>query len=619
MTSAPLDPDALEREGKLAEAAEAALATGDAERALRLAATLGDETLASRAAASLDKGRASSIAAWLDARGFSRVAAIVHERAGATKDAARAWEIAGEFVRAARLHERTGDVLSAARLLTERLRRADDDEAALALGELLLRQGRAEAAAQALQSIQPASPHYARARRAHMSALRTAGLETPDPPITSDSIVPDPPAATPSKPTEAVLLGRYRLDKLVATTPTGRVHHGVDLLTQRDVAIKVFRGVVFGVSGRDALSRFQREFDALVRLRHPRIVPALAFDSDLPAIVTAWMPGGTLADRLRAGTMSPAQTIEIALALLDALSEAHRLGILHRDVKPSNVLFDANNAAMLADFGAAHITDASNTVTAGLIGTLGYMSPEAHLGRAVDVTADLYSVGALAYEAIVGVPSAPRDVLALTPSRAHPSLGPAHDEALLALLERDPAKRPPSANEAARRLRALGWDDQRANTKLAQSERPEARLELRLIRRVDSTMGFDALIEREVQLVEANELHLQIARAFALAASPALCRIYRVDPTNGGIWVEPPAGLPLRAIERPLTTAELGALRDAITSLARVGGVHGAISVHSIHVDSRRGPQLTFPVGRSASASIEDDWKALSLLGVDLG
>lgn len=622
MSGSVVDPDALERDGKLAEAAEASLALGDPERALKLAATLGDEALTSRAAASLEMGRAPGIAAWLDSRGFSRAAAIVHERVGAFKEAARAWEISGESVRAARLHEQSGDVLSAARVLSELHRRApENDEAALALGELLLRQGRAEAAAQALQSIAPASPLHARGRRALTSALRTAGLDTPAHASTDDGVrfSEAPPAATPSHAVNTVILGRYQVDRLIATTPTGRVSEGVDLLTHRPVAIKMFRGIVPGNLGRDALSRFQREFDALARLRHPQIVPALAFDPDVPALVTAWMPGGTLADRLRNGTLSPAHTIEIVLALLDALSEAHRVGILHRDVKPSNVLFDASGAALLADFGASHIGDASATVTAGVIGTLGYMSPEAHLGRPVDVTADIYSVGALAYEALVGVPCAPRDVLALTPSRALPALGPAHDEALLSMLERDPTQRPPSASEAARRLRALSWDDQRSQPLQMPvvPARPSSSVE-RLVRREGSRIARDTTIDRDVLLVEATQDHLRIARAVAIANVPALTRIYRVDSARSLVWVEPPTGPSLADLGRPPSSSELDVLRDSIATLHRAGAAHGALSLRTIHVDPKRGLHVEFPVDPASIATTDDDWTALSQLGGDL-
>ena len=109
------------------------------------------------------------------------------------------------------------------------------------------------------------------------------------------------------------------------------------------------------------------------------------------------MSGGSLASLLAREAFAPSRAVEIACAVLTALGEAHRLGILHRDVKPSNVLFDAVGAPKLADFGAAHLGDLSSTVTAGAIGTISYMSPEQRLGRKASVASDLYSVGALLY------------------------------------------------------------------------------------------------------------------------------------------------------------------------------------------------------------------------------
>src|SRR5206468_3801550 len=139
----------------------------------------------------------------------------------------------------------------------------------------------------------------------------------------------------------------------------------------------------------------EREARALAQLRHSNVVPMRDYIPEGPAIVLGWMPGGSLADLMRREAIAPARAIEIACAVLGALGEAHRLGILHRDVKPSNVLFDAIGASRLSDFGAAHLGDLSTTATAGAIGTFAYMSPEQRLGRPATIASDLYAVGAI--------------------------------------------------------------------------------------------------------------------------------------------------------------------------------------------------------------------------------
>ncbi len=117
--------------------------------------------------------------------------------------------------------------------------------------------------------------------------------------------------------------------------------------------------------------------------------------------------------------MAPARAVEIVCALLAALGEAHRLGILHRDVKPSNVLFDEVGAARLSDFGAAHLGDLSSTATAGAIGTFAYMSPEQRLGRPASIASDLYGVGVLLAELLTGVaPPGPVEGSPRPPARA---------------------------------------------------------------------------------------------------------------------------------------------------------------------------------------------------------
>ncbi|MEJ7728617.1 MAG: serine/threonine-protein kinase [Polyangiaceae bacterium] len=249
-----------------------------------------------------------------------------------------------------------------------------------------------------------------------------------------------------------LLFGRYRMTREVVTTPHARIAEAVDAITGERVAVKIFASSSES-AGRDALLRFEREARALAQLRHPNAVPLRAYLPEGPAMVIPWMPGGSLADMMRREPVAPARAMEIVSAVLDALGEAHRLGILHRDVKPSNVLFDDVGTPRLGDFGAAHLGDLSSTATAGAIGTFAYMSPEQRLGKPATVASDLYGAGAMLYELLTGEAADParNGRLEPPPSACHPDLGSEHDVAVARLLAEDPprGRRTPSRPGAA--------------------------------------------------------------------------------------------------------------------------------------------------------------------------
>ena len=187
--------------------------------------------------------------------------------------------------------------------------------------------------------------------------------------------------------------------------PLGRGGMGVVLEARdrrlgRDVAIKVLSGARMydGV----ARARFEREARAAARLSDPSIVTVHELASSGDYMVMELVRGESLKERLERGALPAGEVRRFGAALCRALSVAHAAGVIHRDVKPSNVLIDGAERIRLADFGIATFTDAELTVTGVMIGTPAYMAPEQLRGGAVDARSDLYAVGATLFEAATG-------------------------------------------------------------------------------------------------------------------------------------------------------------------------------------------------------------------------
>lgn len=602
--------DLLERAAAFDEAARLALDHGMAARALRLAAPFGGEAILEEAAAKLDPGEASKLALDLAARGLHRAAAQAFRAAGRPLDEAASWERASDPLRAAQAFRRGNDPLNAARTLTARVsEQPGDGKAALELGRLLLEHGKNEAAARALQGVDPGAPESREARALLASALDRLGLRE----ARASLGEVDEADVAPASSRRALLYGRYEVLRSVATTPTARVLECIDRLGGQRVAVKVLRPGSGGEEGRDAIARFSREARALGLLRHPSVVPLLAFHAEGPAVVLAWMEGGSLADLLARGPISPERAVEIARSVLAALAEAHRIGVLHRDIKPSNILLDGAGAPYVADFGAAHVSDAAATVTAGLIGSLMYMSPEQLAGQPATMASDVYGVGAVLYEAITGAEPRPADELSLWPSAIYPDLNTSHDEIVRAMLARDPEGRPRTALEArealgARSFRVLRPGAPRVKVVPAPRVSGGRRLEP-----LEGRVAFDTALGRRVQLVEATAAALRLARACGACESRVLPAIYRLDAAGQQLWVDEAEGTPLSGLGRGLRPAEARALGEAIAELHQAGGVHGFIDRDHVRV-SARGLRLAFPQAAGEEATAAGDLANLAIL-----
>ncbi len=272
-----------------------------------------------------------------------------------------------------------------------------------------------------------------------------------------------------------LLAGRFVVEREVGRGGVGIVYRAHDQVGGQAVALKVI--AIPGVdAGEEA--RFQREGRVLAGLHHPGIVRVVAFgqlDEGQPFVAMEWLEGEDMAQRHKRAPLPLAAALRVAADVADALAAAHASGIVHRDVKPSNIFLvgsrrDDPNAAFhvkLVDFGVASTADAKLTRTGAIVGTPAYMAPEQARGDSeVDARADLYALGATLFELITNRPPhvGPTAIailarLVTTPaprlSDVLPQAMGRLDDAMAKLLATQPADRPGSADEVARELREL--------------------------------------------------------------------------------------------------------------------------------------------------------------------
>jgi len=194
---------------------------------------------------------------------------------------------------------------------------------------------------------------------------------------------------------------RFEIRRIIGRGGMGVVVEVLDSALGRTVAVKLLTS-----EKRDPVhrARFRREAKAAAMLRHPNIVTVHDVDADRDFIVMELVHGESLRSRLRRDrVLAPAEVRRIGLALLDGLAAAHAAGIIHRDVKPANILIDEHGVVKLVDFGIASFGDRDLTSSGVLIGTPAYMAPEQLRGRVADVRSDLYAVGATLFEMTTGV------------------------------------------------------------------------------------------------------------------------------------------------------------------------------------------------------------------------
>lgn len=198
----------------------------------------------------------------------------------------------------------------------------------------------------------------------------------------------------------AALGGRYQLRGVLGRGGMAEVHDGWDTRLSRPVAVKL----LYPALAADEVTRrrFENEARAAAALNHPNIVAIhdSGEDRGTPYIVMERLPGPTLADEISAGPLSADRVRWVLTDLLGALTAAHDAGILHRDIKPGNVLITKSGAAKLADFGIAKTDGAAHTRVGMVFGTANYLSPQRITGQPASPSDDLYALGVLGYEAL---------------------------------------------------------------------------------------------------------------------------------------------------------------------------------------------------------------------------
>jgi eukaryotic-like serine/threonine-protein kinase len=265
---------------------------------------------------------------------------------------------------------------------------------------------------------------------------------------------------------------RYRLDELIGEGGMAVVYRGYDLVLNRDVAVKLLRDQ-YG-SDNNFLARFDREAQSAARLSHPNIVNVydVGEDDNVRYIVMEHIEGPNLKDLIRRqGPFTVEGAAFVIRQIADGLDYAHARGLVHRDIKPHNVLVDNNGNVKVVDFGIAKGISDSNLTEAGTgMGTVHYVSPEQARGEAATPLSDVYSTGVVLYEMLtrtvpfdadspVGVAMQHVTAVAPPPSEINPNLPPEIDDFIYTALAKNPMDRFTSAGELASALEAIASGD----------------------------------------------------------------------------------------------------------------------------------------------------------------
>jgi serine/threonine-protein kinase len=266
------------------------------------------------------------------------------------------------------------------------------------------------------------------------------------------------------------LNGRYRLDEIIGSGATATIWRAWDRRLDRAVAVKVLDGTGLGGDANER-ARFRDEARTLARLSHPNIVAVFdsGMENGVAYVVMELVEGRSVVWRLADGVIPVAEAATVMAQVCDALAAAHAAGVVHRDIKPGNILLGPGRTVKVCDFGIARLLDATAlTATHVAVGTSSYMSPEQVAGRPLDGRADLYAVGCVLFRMLTGTaPFVGDSAFNVAYQQLHnqpPTVRSRRadipeelDRLVGRLLAKDPARRPVTAAEV--RVELLRWSD----------------------------------------------------------------------------------------------------------------------------------------------------------------
>jgi len=314
--------------------------------------------------------------------------------------------------------------------------------------------------------------------------------------------------------------GRYAVLKKLGEGGKGVVYKARDTVLNRIVAIKMFKSEVLS---EETYSRFMREAQAVARLNHPNIVSIydVEKEDEKRFFVLEFVDGMSLRELVRTypeGKCDTQTILRISMDVCSALQYAHSQGVLHRDIKPENILITEEGTTKLMDFGLAKMLGEPSITQEGIIvGTVAYVAPEIALGKGADDRSDLYSFGAVLYEALTGKPPFPGEDpvkiifghihdYPVSPSRLNPKVPQALAECIMKLLEKEPAKRYQSAADLLNVLKEIAEGFLREILLVSHkpsivvpSPRPPAAREIQLIDRVEEMSLLREAVDRAVR------------------------------------------------------------------------------------------------------------------------
>jgi hypothetical protein len=248
-------------------------------------------------------------------------------------------------------------------------------------------------------------------------------------------------------------LGQYEVQDFIGQGAMGLVYRAYHPDLERTGAVKVMQAIT---PDADSVARFRHEAQAIAKMRHPNIVDVYDFGEyqGTPYMIVEYVPGGSLATRMAHGRLNRSTALKYLHGIARGLDYAHQHGVVHRDVKPANVLLTVEDEPVLADFGLAKLLQGSSlkSMTGVTTGTPAYMAPEQVAGRQVGPAADRYSLATIAYEMLTGVIPFDGEALMellyaqvhrepMPPSSRYPDLGPDVDSVIMRGLAKDPAAR----------------------------------------------------------------------------------------------------------------------------------------------------------------------------------